>query len=153
MRGSRSFPSKLPFLAQVVSPFTTRVSCGDTWRCKQEPLKIKVCTISLRLQCIRGHQPPGPYYIHTYLISLTNAVLYLKFTSYQKDKRASPGSPQSICVSLYRSLHSPLFSIVLFSSSWSVIHLTVPFLMPHFKIEHWNICSKARAKFCFRSVC
>ena len=36
MRGSRSFRSKLPlpFLAQVVPPFTTRVSDGDTWRCK-----------------------------------------------------------------------------------------------------------------------
>ena len=24
--------------------------------------KTRVCTISLRLQCIGGHQPPGPYY-------------------------------------------------------------------------------------------
>ena len=23
--------------------------------------KTRVCTISLRLQCILGHQPPGPY--------------------------------------------------------------------------------------------
>ena len=53
-----------PFLAQVVPPFTTGVSGGDTWRCKQERLKTRVCTISLRLQCIRGHWPPGPYYIH-----------------------------------------------------------------------------------------
>ena len=41
--------------AQVVPPFTTRVSGGDTWRCKQERLKTRVYTISLRLQCIRGH--------------------------------------------------------------------------------------------------
>ena len=52
-----------PFLVQVVPPFTTGVSGGDTWRCKQERLKTRVCTISLRLQCIRGHQPPGPYHI------------------------------------------------------------------------------------------
>ena len=36
LRGSRAFSGKihLPFLAQVVLPFTTRVSGGDTWRCK-----------------------------------------------------------------------------------------------------------------------
>ena len=44
-----------PFLAQVVSPFITRVSDGDTWRCKYERLKKRVCTLSFRLQCIRGH--------------------------------------------------------------------------------------------------
>ena len=27
-------PNYRPFLAQVVPPFTTRVSGGDTWRCK-----------------------------------------------------------------------------------------------------------------------
>ena len=34
--GSRAFSGKIhrPFLAQVVPPFTTRVSGGDTWRCK-----------------------------------------------------------------------------------------------------------------------
>ena len=34
LRGSRAFSGKihLPFLAQVVPPFTTRVSGGDTWR-------------------------------------------------------------------------------------------------------------------------
>ena len=32
----RAFSGKIhrPFLAQVVPPFTTRVSGGDTWRCK-----------------------------------------------------------------------------------------------------------------------
>ena len=35
-----------PFLDQVVPPFTTRVSGGDTWRCKWERLKTKVCTVS-----------------------------------------------------------------------------------------------------------
>ena len=44
-----------PFLAHVVPPFTTRVSGGDTWRCKKKRLKTRVCTISLRLQCIRRH--------------------------------------------------------------------------------------------------
>ena len=44
-----------PILAQVVPPFTTRVSGGDSWRCKWERLKTRVCTLSLRLQCIRGH--------------------------------------------------------------------------------------------------
>ena len=36
LRGSRTFSGKihLPFLSQVVVPFTTRVSGGDTWRCK-----------------------------------------------------------------------------------------------------------------------
>ena len=48
-----------PFLAQVVSPFTTRVSGGDTWRCKYERLKTRVCTISLSLQCIRGALAAG----------------------------------------------------------------------------------------------
>ena len=79
LRGSRAFSDKIhrPFLAQVVPPFTTRVSGGETWLCKQERLKTRVCKISLRLQCIRGHQPPGPYhntiqyntmqYIHTYI--------------------------------------------------------------------------------------
>ena len=52
-----------PFLAQVVPPFSTRFSGGDTWRCKQERLKTRVGTISLRLQCIRGHQPAGLYHI------------------------------------------------------------------------------------------
>ena len=35
LRGSRAFSGKIhgPFLAQVVPPFTTRVSGGDTWRC------------------------------------------------------------------------------------------------------------------------
>ena len=44
-----------PFLAQVVTPFTTRVCGEDTWRCKYERLKTRVCTISLRLHCIQGH--------------------------------------------------------------------------------------------------
>ena len=36
LRGSRAFSGKIhqPFLAQVVPPFTTTVSGGDTWRCK-----------------------------------------------------------------------------------------------------------------------
>ena len=36
LRGSRAFSGKIhrPFLAQVVPPFTTRVSGGDTWRYK-----------------------------------------------------------------------------------------------------------------------
>ena len=57
LRGSRAFSGKIhrPFLAQVFPPFTTRVSGGDTWRCKQESLKTRVCTISLLLQCIREH--------------------------------------------------------------------------------------------------
>ena len=64
-------PNCRPFLAQVVPPFTTRVSGGETWQCKQERLKTRVCTISLRLQCIRGHQPPDPItYIHIYLAML-----------------------------------------------------------------------------------
>ena len=34
LRGSRAFSGKIhrPFLTQVVTPFTTRVSGGDTWR-------------------------------------------------------------------------------------------------------------------------
>ena len=64
LRGSRAFSDKIhrPFLAQVVPPFTTRFCGGDTWRCKWERLKNRVCTISLRLQYIRGHLPPGPYH-------------------------------------------------------------------------------------------
>ena len=64
LRGSRAFSGKihLPFLTQVVPPFIIRVSGGNNWRWKQERLKTRVCTISLRLQCIRGHQPPGPYH-------------------------------------------------------------------------------------------
>ena len=56
VNGSRAFSGKIlrSFLAQVVPPFTTRISGGDTWRCKWERLKTRVCTISLRLQCIRG---------------------------------------------------------------------------------------------------
>ena len=36
LRGSRAFSGKIhrPFLAQIVPPFSTRVSGGDTWRCK-----------------------------------------------------------------------------------------------------------------------
>ena len=36
LRGSRAFSGKIhqPFLAQEVPPFTSRVSGGDTWRCK-----------------------------------------------------------------------------------------------------------------------
>ena len=54
LRGSRAFSGKIhqPFLVQVVLPFTARVSGGDTWRCKS---LTRVCAISLRLQCIRGH--------------------------------------------------------------------------------------------------
>ena len=47
-------PNYRPFLAQVIPSFSTRVSGGDTWRCKYERLKTRVCTISLRLQCFRG---------------------------------------------------------------------------------------------------
>ena len=82
LRGSRAFSGKIhrPFLAQAVPPFTTRVSGGDTWRCKQERLKIRVCTIILRLQCIQGHQPPGPY--HNTVQSNTHSFLQTLYLVY-----------------------------------------------------------------------
>ena len=63
--------------------FTTRVSGGDNWRWKQERLKTRVCTISLRLQCIRGHQPPGPYHntqynIYIYIYIGSHVINYIK---------------------------------------------------------------------------
>ena len=109
--GSRAFSGKIrrSFLPQVVPPFTTMVSSGDTQRCKQERLKTGVCTISLRLQCIRGHQPPGPYH-NTIQYNLTVIKNYQFLINNLGTPRVLGGSKSKCYYVIAGSVNLPLFT-------------------------------------------